>query len=188
MRQGRQGSGTFKPIPVIVFALFLGIAAFYANVAESQQAPQNPQGQTNQFEIKSSVNLVVLHLTVQRREGTLIGGLDRNNFAIYEDRVLQQVESFSHEDVPVTLGLVLDNSGSMSGKRPEVVAAALAFARASNPRDEMFVINFNETVSFGLPRNTPFTDQPAELEKALPQRMLPAGLRFMTRFPARSST
>src|ERR1019366_558811 len=76
-------------------------------------------------------------------------------------------ESISHEDVPVTVGLVADNSGSRGPKRPEVIAAALAFVRSSNSKDEMFVVNFNEGVSFGLPRNTPFTDQPDQLKLAL---------------------
>ncbi len=113
------------------------------------------------------MNLVVLHMSVRNREGTLVGDLDKDNFQIYEDGVLQEVESFSHEDIPVTLGLVVDNSGSMKAKRPEVITAAMAFARASNSQDEMFVVNFNDTVSFGLPQSTPFTDQPAQLEEAL---------------------
>src|SRR3970282_1932981 len=74
---------------------------------------------------------------------------------------------FSHEDIPVTVGLVVDNSGSMGPKRPEVVAAARAFARSSNPEDQMFLVNFNENVSFGLPAGTPFTDKAVPLEIAL---------------------
>jgi Ca-activated chloride channel family protein len=65
------------------------------------------------------------------------------------------------------VGLVVDNSGSMKPKRAEVVAATLDFASASNPQDEMFAVNFNDSVSFDLPRNTPFTDQPAQLRLAL---------------------
>ena len=63
----------------------------------------------------------------------------------------QPIKYFGHEDVPVTVGLVVDNSGSMRPKRHDVIAAALAFARSSNPKDQMFVVNFNEKVSFGLP-------------------------------------
>ena len=77
------------------------------------------------------------------------------------------MKNFSHEDIPVTVGLVIDNSGSMGPKRADVIAAGLAFARSSNPQDQMFVVNFNEGVSFGLPVNTPFTDQVAQLEVAL---------------------
>jgi VWFA-related protein len=104
----------------------------------------------------------------------LVSGLHKEDFQVYEDGVLQQTEHFSHEDIPVTVGLVIDNSGSMQPKRPEVIVAALAFARSSNPQDQMFVVNFNEHVSFGLPANTPFTDQAAQLEGAL-SRIATAG-------------
>jgi VWFA-related protein len=110
---------------------------------------------------------VVLHATVQNHKGILVSGLGKDNFQVYEDGVLQQIDYFSHEDIPVTVGLVVDNSGSMRSKRSDVIAAALAFARSSNPQDQMFVVNFNEHVSFGLPDNTPFTDQVVQLELAL---------------------
>ena len=113
------------------------------------------------------MNVVLLHMTVRDRDGNLVGQLDKDDFRIYEDGVLQQIDSFSHEDIPVTVGLVVDNSGSMKPKRPEVIAATLAFVRSSNSQDEMFVVNFNDDVSFGLPRNTPFTDQPDQLKLAL---------------------
>jgi VWFA-related protein len=104
---------------------------------------------------------------VQNHKGILVSGLGKDNFQVYEDGVLQQIEYYSHEDIPVTVGLVVDNSGSMRPKRPEVIAAALAFARSSNPQDQMFVVVFNENVSFGLPDDTPFTDQVAQLRVAL---------------------
>jgi VWFA-related protein len=104
---------------------------------------------------------------VQNRKGILVSGLGKDNFQVYEDGVLQQIEYYSHEDIPVTVGLVVDNSGSMRPKRPEVIAAALAFARSSNPQDQMFVVVFNENVSLGLPDDTPFTDQVAQLQAAL---------------------
>jgi len=113
------------------------------------------------------VDVVVLHATAEDRKGTLVSGLAKDDFQVYEDGVLQQTKYFSHEDIPVTVGLVIDNSGSMRPKRADVIAAALAFARSSNPQDQMFVVNFNEKVSFGLPDNTPFTDQVAQLELAL---------------------
>jgi VWFA-related protein len=111
--------------------------------------------------------LVVLHATVQNDKGILVSGLDKDSFQVYEDGVLQQIKYFNHDDIPVTVGLVIDNSGSMGRKRAEVIAAALAFARSSNAQDQMFVVNFNEHVRFALPDNTPFTDQVSELEVAL---------------------
>jgi Ca-activated chloride channel family protein len=125
--------------------------------------PERREGET----IRVSVELVVLHATVQNRRRTLVSGLDKEHFQVYEDGVLQRIESFRQEDIPVTVGLVVDNSGSMGQKHPEVVAAALAFARSSHPEDELFVVHFNENVWFGLPDDTPFTDQEAGLRVAL---------------------
>jgi Ca-activated chloride channel homolog len=79
----------------------------------------------------------------------------------------QVIRVFDHEDLPVAVGLAVDNSGSMSRKRKDVTSAALAFVRSSNPRDEMFVVNFNERVSFGLPYTQLFSASAVELERAL---------------------
>ena len=117
--------------------------------------------------VKVNADSVVLHATVANHNGTLVSGLGQNDFQVYEDGVLQRIEYYSHEDIPVTVGLVVDNSGSMKPNRPEVIAAALGFARSSNPQDQMFVVNFNENVSFGLPDSTPFTDQAGQLKDAL---------------------
>jgi Ca-activated chloride channel family protein len=136
-------------------------------VARPQQTSPSPSRQSDEYTIRVNADSVVLHATVQDRKGILVSGLGKDNFQVYEDGVLQQIDYFSHEDIPVTVGLVVDNSGSMGPKRPEVIAAALAFARSSNPADQMFVVNFNENVSFGLPDNTPFTDQAAQLRVAL---------------------
>jgi VWFA-related protein len=111
--------------------------------------------------------MVILNATVLDHHNALVSGLDKDNFKVYEDHVLQQISHFSHEDIPVTVGVVVDNSGSMASKRADVIAAALSFARSSNPLDQMFVVNFNEHVSFGLPDNTPFTDRREQLQQAL---------------------
>jgi VWFA-related protein len=113
------------------------------------------------------VDLVVLRATVRDHKGAPISGLGKENFQVFEDKVLQPIESFSHEDVPVTIGLVIDNSGSMRPKHADVTVAALAFVRSSNPDDQIFVVNFNEHVSMGLPANVPFTNNAAQLETAL---------------------
>jgi VWFA-related protein len=132
--------------------------------------PQESVSQKNQdtpYIISVDVNMVVLHVTVQDRKSILVSGLDKDNFQVFEDGVLQQIKHFSHEDIPVTVGLVIDNSGSMGTKRSDVIAASLAFARSSNPSDQIFVVNFNEKISFALPENTPFTDNVSQLELAL---------------------
>jgi len=134
-------------------------------LSQALSSSQDPSDE--RYKIRVNANLVVLHATAQDHKGILVSGLDKNSFQVYEDGALQQIKYFSHEDIPVTVGLVIDNSGSMGRKRAEVIAAALAFARSSNPQDQMFVVNFNEHVRFALPDSTPFTDQVPELETAL---------------------
>jgi VWFA-related protein len=136
-------------------------------VASSQQrmpaAASHPDGYT----IRTNVDLVVLRATVRDHKGAPVAGLGKEDFQVLEDKVPQQIESFSHEDVPVTVGLVIDNSGSMRSKRSEVIDAALAFARSSNPEDQVFVVNFNEHISMGLPGNVEFTGNQEQLKTAL---------------------
>jgi VWFA-related protein len=153
---------------------FRFVAAFVALIAlpcvaraQSSSPSQSRQDSAGDYTISVNVNLVILSATAQDHKNILVSGLSKDDFHVYEDGVLQQIQYFSHEDIPVTVGLVIDNSGSMKPKRADVIAAALAFARSSNPKDQMFVVNFNEKVSFGLPHNTPFTDQTAQLEVAL---------------------
>lgn len=151
-------------IRYLALTLFLIVPAGIA-LPQATSESQNRTG--DEYRIRVNTNLVVLHATAQDHKGALVSGLDKDSFQVYEDGVLQQIKHFSHDDVPVTVGLVIDNSGSMGRKRAEVIAAALAFARSSNPQDQMFVVNFNEHVRFALPDNTPFTGQVSELEVAL---------------------
>ena len=135
--------------------------------ALSPQNSQAAQSHQDGYAIRTSVDLVVLRATVRDRKGAPVAGLGKEDFQVFEDKVPQQIESFSHEDVPVTVGLVIDNSGSMRSKRNDVINAALAFARSSNPEDQVFVVNFNEHVSMGLPGNVQFTGDEKLLELAL---------------------
>jgi Ca-activated chloride channel family protein len=136
-------------------------------VGVCRQNSQGAQSHLGGFTIRTSVDLVVLRATVRDHKGAPVAGLDKEDFEVYEDKVAQQIESFSHEDVPVTVGLVIDNSGSMRSKRADVINAALGFARSSNPQDQVFVVNFNEHVSLGLPGNVPFAGNEEQLETAL---------------------
>jgi VWFA-related protein len=146
-------------------ALFFLI--YLSSVVYPQKSPSAESPQSDPYTIRMDVEMVILRATVQDHKGLPVSGLGKDNFQVYEDGVLQQITYFTHQDIPVTVGLVVDNSGSMKGKRAEVIAAALAFAQSSNPKDQMFVVNFNEHVSFGLPADTAFTDQPAQLTLAL---------------------
>jgi Ca-activated chloride channel homolog len=117
--------------------------------------------------ISVDVNLVVLHATVRDRKGDFVPGLTKEDFRVWEDGRPQTIQLFKHEDVPVSLGLIVDNSQSMGRKRKDVSAAALAFVRSSNPQDEMFIVNFNGRVTLGLPTAKLFSASVPELEKAL---------------------
>jgi VWFA-related protein len=117
--------------------------------------------------ISMDVRRVVLHVTVREGKARFVGDLAKENFTIKEDGVPQEMIKFSRDDVPIAVGLLVDNSQSMLNKRSEVVAAAKAFVRASNSNDQMFVIHFNENLTFGLPPDLPFTGDRDELDKAL---------------------
>jgi len=119
------------------------------------------------FRISVNVDLVVLHATVCDRKGRIAPDLRKQDFEIYENGVRQSIRLFRHEDVPVTVGLVVDHSGSMRPKLGDVIAAARTFARSSNPEDQMFVVNFNEKVTLGLPAAIRFTNRPDQLESAI---------------------
>lgn len=128
----------------------------------------------SEFTIKADVNLVLLDVSVRDSKGGFVSGLPKDSFKIYEDGKTQTITQFADNDIPVTVGIVVDNSGSMRPKKPEVITAALAFIQSSNPLDEMFVINFNDKVRRGLPDMVPFSDDPVMLRQAL-NRTDPAG-------------
>lgn len=119
------------------------------------------------FRVSVDVALVVLHATVTDRQGGFVSNLDQQDFEVRENGVLQRIRLFKNEDIPVTVGLVVDHSTTMRPKIAEVTAAARTFARSSNKEDQIFVVNFNEKVSLGLPRATRFTNSTAELEYAI---------------------
>jgi len=93
----------------------------------------------------------VVPVTVTDHQDRLVANLPRDRFVVYDNGRRQPVELFSNEDTPVTVGLVVDDSGSMAPKLGEVIAATLTFARSSNPQDEIFAIAFNDRVQDALP-------------------------------------
>ena len=117
--------------------------------------------------ISVDVDLVVLHASVRDRKGGFVSGLGKENFRILENGALQDIRVFQSEDMPVAVGLIVDNSGSMGRKKKDVTAAALVFAHSSNPEDQMFVVNFNGRISVGLPDTELFSARPSELEHAI---------------------
>lgn len=123
-----------------------------ANVPPGKQ-PQQPQpgsavGEVTKSEgiyvFRSQVNEVVLPVIVTDTRRHIVTNLQQNNFQVYEDGQPQSIVRFSREDVPVSIGIVVDNSGSMRTKRAAVTKAVLNLIQASNPQDEVFVVNFND--------------------------------------------
>jgi Ca-activated chloride channel family protein len=119
------------------------------------------------YRITAGVNLVVLSAAVTDSHGRPVPGLRKENFVLREEDRPCDLQLFAAEDAPVTAGLIIDGSSSMWPKRAAAGQAALAFVRSSHPADEIFVLNFNDTVRSGLPDALPFTADPALLAAAL---------------------
>ncbi len=107
--------------------------------------PQAPAtGKSGEYIFRAQVEEVTLHATVVDQRNRLVSGLNKNDFQVFEDGKPQQITFFGHEDVPVSLGIIIDNSGSMREKRAAVNQAAINLVKASNPNDEVFIVNFND--------------------------------------------
>lgn len=112
---------------------------------------------------RTDTRLVVLNVSVFDKDGKIIRDLPKTAFTVYENGEKQTVSVFRQEDVPISLGLIIDNSASMTDKRDRVASAALAMVKASNPDDEVFIINFNESAVLAKD----FTNNIKDLENAL---------------------
>ncbi len=131
-----------------------------AAVLSGQQPPDSNQPVTI---FRAESNLVLLNVSVFDAEGHIVRGLPQSAFTVFEDGQKQEIKVFRQEDVPISLGLVIDNSASMLSKRERVNAAALAMVKASNPDDEVCIINFSDeaVLTQGL------TGDAGQLEKSL---------------------
>ena len=116
--------------------------------SSTESQDKDNQGQTPDsqgvFVFRKDVDEVMLHATVVDDKQHIITNLDRTAFTVFEDGKPQNIISFHHVDIPVAMGIVIDNSGSMREKRSKVNQAALNLVRSSNPRDEVFIVNFND--------------------------------------------
>jgi len=130
-----------------------------------------PQDRAPSFH-STSTELVVLPVVVSDKQGRFVPNIARDRFSVFDNGRRQEVALFSNEDTPVTVGLVMDDSGSMARKLPEVIVATLAFARLSNPDDELFALAFNDTVRGtmrSLPAGTNVHALEEELRSYIPQ-------------------
>lgn len=112
----------------------------------SKGITEGSKRQSEGYKIGVNVDLVLMYASVFDKNGHFVEGLKQKNFKVYEDGMEQKIETFAQEDVPLTIGILLDLSGSMRSKIDQVNKAALAFIRASNPQDEAFLIGFNDEV------------------------------------------
>src|SRR5208337_2003098 len=138
------------------FALLCAAFALSNYLPAQTPEPANPRPPSaekkgREYTINVDVNLVVLHATVLDKKGRIANDLKPEDFRVYEDGAPQQVSVFSHADIPVTMGIVIDDSGSMREKREAVNAAALIFVKTSNPQDQVFVVNFNDVYYLDTP-------------------------------------
>jgi Ca-activated chloride channel family protein len=146
--------------------LALAFAVFSAPSAQEPDAKPN-------FSTQSE--LVVLHVAVKDRKGGYVGGLGQDSFRVLENRRPQEISFFNNQDAPVTVGLLIDASGSMAPNRTLVIAASMAFSKAMNTQDEFFVLGFNEDIHTPLPAEKPFTNSEPALRIALVQAIKARG-------------
>jgi VWFA-related protein len=135
-------------------------------LSSQQKAPPRPAtaGQEQSGTVfRTDTRLVILHATVVDKNGHLVTNLAKEAFQVYENDVQQQVKVFKQEDVPISMGLVIDNSGSMRDKRARVESAGLTLVKLSNPQDEVFIVNFNDDAFL----DKEFTSDIKELEEGL---------------------
>ncbi len=116
--------------------------------AQNAPAP-TPSPEEPTFSV--GTRLVVLPVSVLNKDGKLVTDLQQKSFKVFENGVEQPIKIFRREDVPISLGIIIDNSGSMREKRQKVEAASLDLVRASNPQDEVFIVNFNDDPYLDVP-------------------------------------
>jgi VWFA-related protein len=136
-KRGTENDRPSAPAFSALRTALLFVVSLATIAARPQQAPRF---------VSESSELVVLPVTVTDGHDRLVANLPRDRFIVYDNGRRQPIELFSNEDTPVTVGLIVDDSGSMAPKLGEVIAAALAFARSSNQQDEIFAIAFNDRV------------------------------------------
>src|SRR5713226_6666601 len=146
------------------FNKLLAILTLLAAISAAQTPPQPPPPAQDEIPtFKAQTNQVVLHASVRDKSGKLLTNIPQPAFKVFENGVEQPLNLFRREDVPVSMGIIIDNSGSMRDKRLKVATASMALVKASNPQDEMFIVNFNDDAYL----DQPFTSENKKLEEAL---------------------
>jgi Ca-activated chloride channel homolog len=145
------------------FVILASLTALAACVMLAQQSKPGTPDPQDIAVFTSETNLVPLYASVVDKNGKLLTNIPQSAFKILENGVEQPIKIFRREDVPVSMGIIIDNSGSMRDKRTKVAAAALDLVKASNPQDEVFLVNFNDEAYL----DQDFTSDIKKLEQAL---------------------
>jgi len=141
-----------RPASKVLGSLLL--AACFGMLASAQEEP---------YVIRSDTRLVVLHMSVLDRAGKLVTSLPQDAFKVYENNAEQKISVFKREDTPVSIGIIVDNSGSMREKRQKVETAVIQLVKASNKLDEVFIVNFNDDAYLDVP----FTNDIHKMEEGI---------------------
>ena len=140
--------------------LFLLLAAWRS---ASVQRSRRRLAADDHVPLRADTRLVVLPVSVSDKNGKLVTDLQQKAFKVFENGVEQPIKIFRREDVPVSLGIIIDNSGSMREKRQKVETASLDLVKASNPQDEVFIVNFNDEAYLDVP----FTNDIKKMEEGV---------------------
>ena len=144
-------------------SLLIFCALIFCGLVSAQSTPPPPAAQPEEPTFSVGTRLVVLPVSVLDKSGKLVTDLQQKAFKVFENGTEQPIKIFRREDVPISLGIIVDNSGSMREKRQRVEAASLDLVRASNPQDEVFIVNFNDDPFLDVP----FTNDIKKMEEGI---------------------
>jgi Ca-activated chloride channel homolog len=147
-------SGTARQIKTLLLIFSLTASGLWA--------------QENEFKLNVDVDLVEVHVNVTDEQDRPVGNLTKENFRLFEDRAAQEISVFKHEDIPVSLGLVIDNSRSIEPRKQRLDAAALSFVRRGNPEDETFIVHFDDEARVSRDFTASIADLETTLARAMP--------------------
>jgi Ca-activated chloride channel homolog len=155
----------FQTLSVLFLFLSLAWVDFAAQSHVQSDVKHDTPGHViaNGESVHVDVELALVNVTVTDPYNRLVTGLEADNFRIFEDNVEQEVVNFSSEDVPISIGVILDLSGSMSNKAGKAKEAAIQFFKTANPQDEFLLIGFNERVEL----ISPFTNSIEDLQSRI---------------------
>ena len=143
----------------LLSSFLLACSLFFAQPARPP-AGQQPQEDPT---FRADTRLVILPISVSDKSGKLITDIPQKSFKVYENGAEQPIKIFKREDVPISLGIIIDNSGSMREKRQKVETASMDLVKASNPQDEVFIVNFNDDAWLDVP----FTSDVKKMEEGI---------------------